>query len=128
MAVPILDELMDPTSPEALLQTLKALKNEIIGHSQRKELWIRRGVVSRLQKLLNTYQTNSKQRQRGETRNDDTGGIRSLEEAIQLEVITIIGSLAHGGVGFICLPNRKADRTFDRRASFHHTSSDWTDL
>jgi len=72
-------ELQQPTSWEAQKRALKALKNEIVGTDQRKEYWIRQGVVSWLARYLEAPQ------------HQDSG----WSEA-HLQAIIIIGSLAHG--------------------------------
>lgn len=48
-----LAEIGDPTLPaDALIVALKSLKNDIVGHEQRKELVIRQGIVAHLTTVL----------------------------------------------------------------------------
>ncbi|KAL1601462.1 hypothetical protein SLS60_006377 [Paraconiothyrium brasiliense] len=51
---PALIELSNPSSPEAQLNALRNLKNEIVGHEQRKELAVVHGIVKPLAGLLRT--------------------------------------------------------------------------
>jgi armadillo repeat-containing protein 8 len=93
----ILNELQTPSSISNQVQALRSLKNEIVGHNQRKEKWISQGVVLHLKRILETHKLSSKRRQR------DVGIIdssreqpRSDEEEARLQAIAIVGSLAHG--------------------------------
>jgi hypothetical protein len=49
---PALAELANPTSSEAQVVALRNLKNEVVGHEQRKELAVTYGVVGLLAGLL----------------------------------------------------------------------------
>ena len=48
----LLAELQNPTSPSNLNSALVALKNELIGHEQRKKVWIEYGIVPILTHIL----------------------------------------------------------------------------
>ena len=50
---PALNDIQDPTSPAStLIVALKTLKNEVVGHEQRKELVIKQGIVPCLTNIL----------------------------------------------------------------------------
>ena len=97
MDVEILQELSNPSSSEALVKSLKALKNDIVGHSHRKELWVRRGIIIILHKILGSHETSSKQRQGDNTSKTTAKQNRELyDETAVLQAVEIVGSLAHG--------------------------------
>ena len=55
-----LAEICDPTLPaNALTAALRTLKNDIVGHEQRKELVIRQGIVPRLTNVLSRRRNES---------------------------------------------------------------------
>lgn len=55
-----LAEIRDPTLPaDALIVALKSLKNDIVGHEQRKELVIRQGIVPHLTAVLSRRRNES---------------------------------------------------------------------
>lgn len=105
---PILAELRSPSSPEAQVAALRALKNEIIGHEQRKELWVGLGVVTPLARVLNTRRSGAKRRQKEYGGEGGGGGKSELDrehafadEGARLQAILVVGSLAQGGLWII---------------------------
>lgn len=96
---PILSELRSASSPSSQIAALRALKNEVIGHEQKKEMWIGLGVLAPITRILNTHKAHGKRRHRdinstanhAKQKND-----RSDEEEARLQAIIIVGSLAHG--------------------------------
>jgi armadillo repeat-containing protein 8 len=95
---PVLAELNNPSTLEAQAQALRALKNEVIGHQQRKELWIRHGVVAPLARILNKQRSSTPRWQDAPSQPLTGGGSepRSTDEDILVQAIIIIGSLAQG--------------------------------
>ena len=96
---PILSELRSPSSPATQVAALKALKNEIIGHEQKKEMWIGLGVVAPIARILNTHRWSGKRRHRdvnGNIEHVDYDRLRTEDEEARLQAIIIVGSLAHG--------------------------------
>lgn len=108
---PALLELRSPTSPSAQVEALRDLKNEIVGHDQRKELAVRHGVVAPLARILRAEaRRGGKRRARGgvangnavaaagssaagpERRERDWG----CEEEMRLQATVVVGSLALG--------------------------------
>ena len=96
---PILSELRSASSPASQVAALRALKNEIIGHELKKEMWIGLGVLAPIARILNTHKGNGKKRYRdgsnGGNRPRQMDG-RSEEEEARLQAIIIVGSLARG--------------------------------
>lgn len=118
---PALVELRNPTSPEAQVQALRDLKNEIVGHDQRKELAVTHGVVAPLVRILRTEARKGGKR-RSRVLNGNAGGsgtsaragIRdderrtapeeqewSTEDEMRLQATLVVGSLALGGPAFV---------------------------
>ena len=95
---PILVELRQPSSTEAQIAALRGLKNEVIGHEQKKEWWISLGVVKCLERTLSTHRSSSKRRQRDVHNNGVSSNSASDEEEARLLAVIIVGSLADGMV------------------------------
>lgn len=96
---PILSELRSASSPTSHVNALRALKNELIGHDQKKEMWIGLGVLAPILRILNTHKGDGKRRHRDvySSRSQSkqrSGG--SDEEEARLQAIVIVGSLANG--------------------------------
>lgn len=78
------------------LSALRALKNEIVGHNQRKEKWIENGVLEPVVKALNTSRSTTSingkdSRSRALSSKPLTG-----EEAVRLQALQVLASLANG--------------------------------
>ncbi|KAJ4347587.1 hypothetical protein N0V95_005281 [Ascochyta clinopodiicola] len=110
---PALAELSNPTSPEAQVAALRNLKNEIVGHEQRKELAVTHGVVRPLAALL------KEGARRGGKRRHSNGAAQELqngsapssqtrqakddwtaEDELRFQATLVVGSLANGGPAF----------------------------
>ncbi|KAL8791198.1 MAG: hypothetical protein Q9213_000155 [Squamulea squamosa] len=101
---PILSELRSSTSSTNQIAALRALKNEIIGHEQKKRTWVNLGVLAPLARILNTPRAIGKRRESNGNRSAQHGKTafgRSDEEEARLQAIIIVGSLASGGPAFI---------------------------
>lgn len=96
---PILSELRSPISPASQVAALRALKNELIGHEQKKEMWVGLGVVAPITRILYTHKGGGKRRH-GEVNGsvDQVSRVlhRTDEEEARLQAILIVGSLACG--------------------------------
>ena len=95
----ILSELRNASSPASQVVALQALKHDIIGHEQKKKLWINHGVLAPIARILSTHKANGKRKHR-DTHNSRAQskqrGARSDEEEARLQAIIIVGTLAHG--------------------------------
>ncbi|KAI4161705.1 MAG: hypothetical protein LQ342_004713 [Letrouitia transgressa] len=101
---PILSELRSSTSPAIQVAALRSLKNEIIGHGQKKEMWIGLGVLEPLARILNSSKRSGKKPFRdanGLSHHPTAQEARSDEEEARLQAIIIIGILAHGGPAYL---------------------------
>jgi hypothetical protein len=94
-AVLILTQIRNPKSIAEQIAALRALKNEVIGHPQKKEMWVRLGI---LEPIVQVMSGNVHGSQTGKKQQEETAkpSVMSEEEILRLEAITIIGSLAHG--------------------------------
>ncbi|KAL8769840.1 MAG: hypothetical protein Q9209_004278 [Squamulea sp. 1 TL-2023] len=103
-APPILSELRSSTSSTNQIAALRALKNEIIGHEQKKRTWVTLGVLAPLARILNTPKANGKRRESNGSRlthHGNTAFGRTDEEEARLQAIIVVGSLASGGPAFM---------------------------
>nr|KMM64038.1 armadillo repeat protein [Coccidioides posadasii RMSCC 3488] len=101
----LLSEIRDPESPSSRIASLRALKNDLIGHDQKKQAWIEHGIVPVLSTLLAssllagdrpaTVQTN------GDKGCSACGDGLAAADATHREAVIIINSLAQGGPAFI---------------------------
>ncbi|KAI9752962.1 MAG: hypothetical protein M4579_005393 [Chaenotheca gracillima] len=95
---PLLDKIKNPSSLAEHVQALRALKNEIIGHEQKKQLWIELGVLTPLLRTLSNPKTEGKRLSRDVNGSVNTKWDSSSlgdEEQARLQATIIIGSLAH---------------------------------
>ncbi|KAL1955010.1 hypothetical protein VTO42DRAFT_363 [Malbranchea cinnamomea] len=100
----LLSQIQNPESPFALTAALKALKNELVGHDQKKETWIRLGIIPALSSVLRrrrdagSHPIESKTQANTAYRHSD---IRTSEDEACLQATIIVGSLAQGGPSFV---------------------------
>lgn len=101
---PALLELANPSSLEAQVRALRNLKNEIVGHEQRKELAVVHGVVAPLAGLLRTETRKGAKRRRGIAngggigREDEREAVVEWtgEDELRFQATLVAGSLANG--------------------------------
>jgi hypothetical protein len=101
-----LDALRSAKTPREQLAALKQLKNDIIGHEQRKEIIIQHGVVEHLVRSLVGNGTGNARGKRRSTKIDTGGAVNrggdgatsewELGHQIRLQGVFIVTSLAHG--------------------------------
>jgi hypothetical protein len=103
-----LAELSNPTTPEA--QALRNLKNEIVGHEQRKELAVTHGVIRPLAGLLKegVRRGGKRRHSNGLTQQASNGSVPSSghlsssqevwtrEDELRFQATLVVGSLANG--------------------------------
>lgn len=90
-APPNLLQLQKPDTASARVASLRSLKNELIGHDQRKEHYVVAGIIPLLAKQLNLDPAGSSA---GETGAQFHQSSEELE--VYLQTILIVGSLAQG--------------------------------
>ena len=96
---PILSELLGASSPASQVTALRQLKNEVIGHRQKKQMWVRLGILTPLTSILNSFKGEGKRRARDA---EFERSIQPIEEArtsaqeARLQAVIVVGSLASG--------------------------------
>ncbi|EDN03504.1 conserved hypothetical protein [Histoplasma mississippiense (nom. inval.)] len=97
----IISDIQNPDSTASRIEALRLLKNEIIGHDQRKEAWIGWGIIPLLSQILAGRRGAGKKTTGGEvnghTRRQHLARSRSGrsdDDEVCLQAILIIGSLA----------------------------------
>ncbi|KAH6642614.1 armadillo-type protein [Boeremia exigua] len=108
-----LAELSNPTTPEAQVVALRNLKNEIVGHEQRKELAVTHGVIRPLAGLLKEgARRGGKKRHSNGTAQETSNGSAppsrtrpgrddwTREDELRFQATLVVGSLANGGPAF----------------------------
>lgn len=92
---PALAELANPSTPAAQVDALRSLKNEIVGHEQRKEVAITHGIVRPLARLLRgDSRRGGKRRRSGE--GSGYNGEWTTEDELRFQGMLVVGSLANG--------------------------------
>lgn len=96
-APPLLLQLQNAETLSAQAAALRSLKNETIGHDQRKESWVRWGILPVLANILAARQSPGK----GTASAELAGGSKlryptSEEDEACLQAVIILGSLAQG--------------------------------
>ena len=98
-SVPVLGQLRNATSPGEQTAALRHLKNQVIGHSLRKEQLVQHGLIDLLTHLLTTHvQSRPKPKKtstNGSTLSPQSNGLSSSDE-VRYQVLILIGSLAQG--------------------------------
>ena len=97
----IASHLPSLSSPDTRLAALKALKNELIGHEEKKKLWVRSGVLKPLADVLNAHKVPD-----GDGTTSRRHQPRSEQEEARLQAIIVVGSIAQGQylTAFACHP------------------------
>ena len=85
----IASRLQSLSSSDDRLAALKALKNELIGHEEKKNQYVRAGLLRHLTDVLASHKVIG-----GHTPNRHHG--RSEQEDVRLQAIIVVGSIAHG--------------------------------
>lgn len=94
LSQPILAQILHPGSPTEHITALRTLKNDIIGHQQRKETWVGLGILDSI--VQASASTESRQDSKlGQEPAWDTESL-SEEETLRLQALSILGSLAYG--------------------------------
>lgn len=98
-----LSELSNPSTPEAQVNALRNLKNEIVGHEQRKELAVVHGIVKPLAGLLKggirkggNKRGKSGEINRGGSTTAGSDNEWDVEDELQFQATLVVGSLANG--------------------------------
>lgn len=90
----VLAQLPSLLSPDTRVAALRTLKNELIGHDENKELWVRSGVLKPLATVMTSHIP-------PDMRTNKRAESRSEQEEARLQAIIVVGSLAQGQYGFL---------------------------
>ncbi|KAF3483521.1 armadillo repeat protein [Arthroderma uncinatum] len=91
----LLEDVRNADSPAARIAALRALKNDIIGHHQKKQAWTEIGILPLLSDVLSSRRGVGKKADYDSPRQHQTE-----EDEMCFQAITIIGSLALGGPAY----------------------------
>jgi hypothetical protein len=93
---PLLTQIQVARSYSEQATALRALRDEITGHSQRKELWIKNGVLDLLVKLLQSNDLSPKSSSGKERSQIGQPAELSEEDTVRLLSLQLIASFAYG--------------------------------
>lgn len=96
----LLSEIRDPETASSRAESLRALKNELIGHDQKKQTWVEEGIVPVLSSVLASPLPKEKKPATAQTTGEGEhigrhDGIDAAD-ASHREAVIIVGSLAQG--------------------------------
>lgn len=92
--LPTLEQIHHPKTSAEHITALRALKNDIVGHQQKKETWVGLGILESIVEA-STSKANKKSQKSCQEQIIDAG-ILGEEETLRLQAISILGSLAYG--------------------------------
>ncbi|KAL2863538.1 armadillo repeat protein [Aspergillus lucknowensis] len=101
VAPPILLQLQSAESLSSQAAVLRDLKNETIGHDQRKESLVRFGLIPILTNLLASRNLGGGHEPKRSLKIRDLPGSKEEADDACLQAIILIGSLAQGGASFL---------------------------
>ncbi|OLN95405.1 Uncharacterized protein C26H5.04 [Colletotrichum chlorophyti] len=98
---PILSQLLSAKSYTEQTSALRALKNDVVGHAQKKEMWAGLGALDPIVKILNAARSPAKVN--GKDTHPSTNNPRwvSEEETVRLQALQLLASFANGGTAFV---------------------------
>lgn len=92
---PILEQLRSATTCADQAAALRALKNDIVGHRQKKEAWVAAGVLEPVVKILATCRTPGKRKGKA-SRSHPSSPDATEEESVKLQAIQALSTFANG--------------------------------
>ncbi|KAK4155114.1 armadillo-type protein [Chaetomidium leptoderma] len=97
---PVLSQIRDARNYSEQASALRALKDEIIGHVQRKEWWIENGILESLVKILQNGRspTRSNGKERSHIRPPEA---LTEDEGVRLLSLQLLASFANSGTAFL---------------------------
>ncbi|KAK5122847.1 hypothetical protein LTR85_003762 [Meristemomyces frigidus] len=78
------------------ISALKEVKNDIVGHEQRKELLVKSGIVDTLVGILSAASKAT-----GKRRSSNNSVSQTQEDEVGLQATLVLGTLANGGAAFV---------------------------
>jgi armadillo repeat-containing protein 8 len=93
---PIMNQLRVARSCAEQITALRALKNEIVGHAQKKERWVELGVLELVVKVLGGRRSSPKLSGRDARSHGSLSRQLSEEEKVRLQALQVLASFATG--------------------------------
>ncbi|EXF84226.1 armadillo repeat protein [Colletotrichum fioriniae PJ7] len=97
---PILSQLQSARSYTEQTSALRALKNDVVGHAQKKEIWAELGALEPIVKILNASRSPAKVNGK-DTRPSSNSRWLNEEETVRLQALQLLASFANGGTAFV---------------------------
>ncbi|OHE91013.1 armadillo repeat protein [Colletotrichum orchidophilum] len=97
---PILSQLQSARSYTEQTSALRALKNDVVGHAQKKEMWAELGALEPIVKILNASRSPAKVNSK-DARPSSNSPWLSEEETVRLQALQLLASFANGGTAFV---------------------------
>ncbi|PKS06983.1 hypothetical protein jhhlp_005580 [Lomentospora prolificans] len=97
----LLAQLRSASSYPEQAAALRSLKNEIVGHTQKKESWVSAGVLEPVVRILSA--SNAPSKLNGKDRRSSTTPTRAPteEETVRLQAVQALSTIASGGPSFL---------------------------
>jgi hypothetical protein len=93
---PILAQIRNSRTPTEQLVALRALKNDLVGHQQKKEMWVGLGVIEPIVRIMTASAAQVKQNGKGGHEYGFAAKPLTEDEMVRLQALYVMGSLAHG--------------------------------
>ncbi|KAF6821308.1 armadillo repeat protein [Colletotrichum sojae] len=97
---PILSHIQSARSYAEQTSALKALKNDVVGHQQKKEMWAELGALEPIVEILNASRSPAKVNGK-DTRPQGNSMWLNDEETVRLQALQLLASFANGGTAFV---------------------------
>ncbi|CCF37742.1 armadillo repeat protein [Colletotrichum higginsianum] len=97
---PILSQLLSARGFAEQTSALRALKNDVVGHAQKKEMWAGLGALDPVVEILNAARSPVKVNGK-DTRPSASSRWLSEEETLRLQALQLLASFANGGTAFV---------------------------
>ncbi|CAH0032021.1 unnamed protein product [Clonostachys rhizophaga] len=99
---PILAQLKSARTTSDQTASLRALKNEIVGHIQRKEAWVALGVLEPIVRTISSRSSLTRPNGKESSQaNPLAPAYLSEEDGTKLQALQLVASFAHGGPTFL---------------------------
>lgn len=93
---PILAQLRSARTTPDRTAALRALKNEVVGHVQRKEAWVGLGVLEPIVRTISSRSFAEKPNGKEPQKNQFASPHLSDEDGTKLQALQLVASFAHG--------------------------------
>ncbi|KAF4123708.1 armadillo repeat protein [Geosmithia morbida] len=98
---PILAQLRNARTASEKAAALRALKNDIVGHVQKKEQWVSHGVLDQIARAVSPEKSPARLNGKGSSHLQLYSRPLSDDDEARLQALQLIASFAHGGPAFL---------------------------